>query len=83
MQLQNMPKANNTISLIKVVNGKSLFMILVLKKGILDQLTTADCEMLMSSLLTAVLRDILAIKPDGLFLSNGPGNPEVMNVKRF
>ena len=45
-----------------------------LKRNILRCLTSAGCEVTVVPAATAA-QDILAMKPDGVFLSNGPGDP--------
>ena len=45
-----------------------------LKRNILRCLTAADCDVTVVPA-TASAEDILALKPDGIFLSNGPGDP--------
>jgi carbamoyl-phosphate synthase small subunit len=44
------------------------------KRNILRLLAEADCEVLVAPA-TASAREILALEPDGVFLSNGPGDP--------
>ncbi len=45
-----------------------------LKRNILRCLTDAGCDVTVVPAATSA-RDILAMKPDGIFLSNGPGDP--------
>ena len=45
-----------------------------MKRNILRCLTAAGCEVTVLPA-TASAEDILALKPDGMFLSNGPGDP--------
>ncbi|MFD1331139.1 glutamine-hydrolyzing carbamoyl-phosphate synthase small subunit [Methylopila musalis] len=45
-----------------------------LKRNILRMLTTAGCEVTVVPA-TATAEEILALDPDGVFLSNGPGDP--------
>jgi carbamoyl-phosphate synthase small subunit len=45
-----------------------------LKRNILRCLTSAGCDVTVVPA-TAKAEDILAMKPDGVFLSNGPGDP--------
>ena len=45
-----------------------------LKRNILRCLTSAGCDVTVVPA-TATAEDILAMKPDGVFLSNGPGDP--------
>ncbi len=47
-----------------------------LKENILKNLTARNCRVTVVPAYTP-LDDILALKPDGVFLSNGPGNPEM------
>ncbi len=47
-----------------------------LKQNILKNLTARNCEVTVVPAYTS-LNEILALHPDGLFLSNGPGNPEM------
>lgn len=47
-----------------------------LKENILKNLTARHCRVTVLPAYTP-LEDILALKPDGVFLSNGPGNPEM------
>jgi len=44
------------------------------KRNILRLLADAGCEVVVAPA-TATARDILALRPDGVFLSNGPGDP--------
>ena len=46
-----------------------------IKKSILDQLKDFELELIVVPSFTGV-KDILALNPDGLFLSNGPGDPQ-------
>ena len=46
-----------------------------IKQNILRRLVTAGCRVTVVPSLTAA-EDVLALKPDGVFLSNGPGDPE-------
>ena len=48
-----------------------------IKGGIIDQLLALDCELHFFKS-TASAEEITAIHPDGIFLSNGPGNPNKM-----
>ncbi|MBZ4654690.1 MAG: carbamoyl-phosphate synthase small subunit [Peptococcaceae bacterium] len=48
-----------------------------IKKSILDQLKAFDLELIVVPSFTGA-KDILALNPDGLFLSNGPGDPQVV-----
>jgi len=47
-----------------------------LKGNILKNLTARRCEVTVVPAYTP-LKDILELRPDGVFLSNGPGNPEM------
>jgi carbamoyl-phosphate synthase small subunit len=47
-----------------------------LKENILRNLLLRGCEVTVIPAYAAV-RDLLALEPDGVFLSNGPGNPEM------
>jgi carbamoyl-phosphate synthase small subunit len=58
-----------------------------IKQNILRLLTDHHCEVSVVPAMTSA-EDVLAIKPDGVFLSNGPGDPEPMeyaveNVRKF
>ncbi len=46
-----------------------------IKKNILRNLISAGCELTVVPAQTSAA-DVLAMKPDGVFLSNGPGDPE-------
>ncbi|MBI1894193.1 MAG: glutamine-hydrolyzing carbamoyl-phosphate synthase small subunit [Candidatus Rokubacteria bacterium] len=46
-----------------------------IKRNILRQLRTLGCKVTVIPA-TASASDVLALKPDGIFLSNGPGDPE-------
>ena len=45
------------------------------KRNILRMLADRDCELLVVPAKTSA-EDVLAMRPDGVFLSNGPGDPE-------
>jgi carbamoyl-phosphate synthase small subunit len=45
-----------------------------MKRGILRRLRSSGCRVSVVPATTAA-RDVLAMKPDGIFLSNGPGDP--------
>jgi len=45
-----------------------------IKRGILRRLRSSGCRVSVVPAATAA-RDVLAMKPDGIFLSNGPGDP--------
>lgn len=58
-----------------------------IKHNILRRLVQVGCRVTVVPALTSA-EDVLALKPDGVFLSNGPGDPEplraqVSNVKRL
>ena len=58
-----------------------------IKKNILRRLVHVGCEVTVVPALTSP-EDVLALKPDGVFLSNGPGDPEPLttqidNVRRL
>jgi carbamoyl-phosphate synthase small subunit len=46
-----------------------------IKYNILRQLVSTGCDVVVVPATTAA-REILALKPDGIFISNGPGDPE-------
>ena len=46
-----------------------------IKRNILRRLVHAGCRVTVVPALTSA-EDVLALKPDGVFLSNGPGDPE-------
>ncbi len=46
-----------------------------IKKNIMRRLVTAGCRVSVVPSLTSA-EDVLSLKPDGVFLSNGPGDPE-------
>jgi len=48
------------------------------KRSILDQLSARDCSVLVVPARTPA-EDVLALKPDGIVLSNGPGDPEALD----
>lgn len=45
------------------------------KRNILRQLTDKGCDVTVVPAMTSA-EDVMALKPDGVFLSNGPGDPE-------
>ena len=47
------------------------------KKSILNRLVSHGCEVLVLPYKTS-LEDVMAIKPDGIFFSNGPGDPSAV-----
>lgn len=58
-----------------------------IKRNILRRLVQAGCRVTVVPSLTPP-EDVLALKPDGIFLSNGPGDPEplqrqVANIRRL
>ena len=58
-----------------------------IKQNILRRLVTAGCRVTVVPALTSA-DDVLALKPDGVFLSNGPGDPEPLasqidNIRRL
>jgi carbamoyl-phosphate synthase small subunit len=58
-----------------------------MKRNILRRLATSGCRVTVVPSLTSA-EDVLALKPDGVFLSNGPGDPEPLtpqidNIRRL
>ncbi len=58
-----------------------------IKRNILRRLVHSGCRVTVVPALTSA-QDVLALKPDGVFLSNGPGDPEplhtqVANIRRL
>ncbi len=58
-----------------------------MKRNILRRLATSGCRVTVVPSLTSA-EDVLALKPDGVFLSNGPGDPEpltpqIENIRRL
>jgi carbamoyl-phosphate synthase small subunit len=58
-----------------------------IKKNILDNLVRVGCDLTVVPALTSA-DDVLALNPDGVFLSNGPGDPEPLeyatkNIRRL
>jgi carbamoyl-phosphate synthase small subunit len=58
-----------------------------IKRNILRLLTSAGCDVTVVPA-TMPAEDVLAMKPDGIFLSNGPGDPEpvtyaIENIKKL
>src|SRR5262249_44535811 len=58
-----------------------------IKHNILRRLSSSGCHVTLVPSLTSA-EDVLALKPDGVFLSNGPGDPEplekqIENVRRL
>ena len=49
-----------------------------IKKNILRMLLERNCRVTVDPAMTSP-EDVLALKPDGVFLSNGPGDPEACN----
>ena len=52
-----------------------------IKHNILRRLVHAGCRVTVVPALTSA-EDVLALKPDGVFLSNGPGDPEPLAHRR-
>jgi carbamoyl-phosphate synthase small subunit len=67
------------ISTGRVVQGSARFHVVAydygLKQNILRRLVDVGCRVTVVPALT-LAQDVLAMKPDGVFLSNGPGDPE-------
>src|SRR5581483_8923708 len=58
-----------------------------IKRNILRRLVHTGCRVTVVPALTSA-EDVLALKPDGVFLSNGPGDPEplqpqVANIRKL
>src|SRR6185295_5637936 len=58
-----------------------------IKVNILRRLVQSGCRVTVVPALTSA-EDVLALKPDGIFLSNGPGDPEplqpqVANIRKL
>lgn len=58
-----------------------------IKHNILRMLTNSSCDVTVVPAMTSA-EDVLAMKPDGIFLSNGPGDPEPVtyaqeNIRKF
>ncbi len=51
-----------------------------IKRNILRRLVHAGCRVTVVPALTSA-EDVLALKPDGVFLSNGPGDPEPLHTQ--
>ena len=51
-----------------------------IKQNILRRLVHSGCKVTVVPALTAA-EDVLALKPDGIFLSNGPGDPEPLRTQ--
>ncbi len=51
-----------------------------IKRNILRRLCQAGCRVTVVPALTSA-EDVLALKPDGVFLSNGPGDPEPLQTQ--
>jgi len=51
-----------------------------IKQNILRRLVHAGCKVTVVPALTSA-EDVLALKPDGVFLSNGPGDPEPLHTQ--
>jgi carbamoyl-phosphate synthase small subunit len=50
-----------------------------IKRGILRRLRSSGCRVSVVPATTSA-RDVLAMKPDGIFLSNGPGDPAAVGI---
>ncbi len=63
----------------KTLNGAKKFKVVAydygVKRNILRMLADRDCELIVVPAKTSAA-DVLALNPDGVFLSNGPGDPE-------
>lgn len=63
----------------KVLTGAKKFKVVAydygVKRNILRMLADRDCELIVVPAKTTAA-DVLALNPDGVFLSNGPGDPE-------
>ena len=51
-----------------------------IKRNILRRLAQVGCRVTVVPALTSA-EDVLALKPDGVFLSNGPGDPEPLDTQ--
>ncbi|MGP8246805.1 MAG: glutamine-hydrolyzing carbamoyl-phosphate synthase small subunit [Bryobacteraceae bacterium] len=51
-----------------------------IKRNILRRLVQVGCRVTVVPALTSA-EDVLALKPDGVFLSNGPGDPEPLEIQ--
>src|SRR5207248_6511147 len=51
-----------------------------IKQNILRRLVHSGCKVTVVPALTSA-EDVLALKPDGVFLSNGPGDPEPLHCQ--
>jgi carbamoyl-phosphate synthase small subunit len=51
-----------------------------IKRNILRRLVQVGCRVTVVPALTSA-EDVLALKPDGVFLSNGPGDPEPLHTQ--
>ena len=51
-----------------------------IKRNILRRLVHSGCQVTVVPALTSA-EDVLALKPDGVFLSNGPGDPEPLTTQ--
>jgi carbamoyl-phosphate synthase small subunit len=51
-----------------------------IKRNILRRLVHSGCRLTVVPALTSA-SDVLALKPDGVFLSNGPGDPEALHTQ--
>lgn len=63
----------------RVLDGKKAFKVVAydygVKRNILRMLADRNCELIVVPAKTSAA-DVLALNPDGVFLSNGPGDPE-------
>lgn len=66
-------------NLLKFGNGQKKVVILDLgmKRGVFDSFLSRDCEVIAAPAATPAA-DLLALKPDGIFLSDGPGDPKAV-----
>lgn len=66
-------------NLMKYGQGKNKIVILDLgmKRGVIDSFLSRDCEVMAVPAGTN-LADIIALQPDGVFISDGPGDPQTI-----
>ncbi len=66
-------------NVMKFGNGKNRVVMLDLgtKRGVLDSFLSRDCEVIVTPAATS-MEDIMAFKPDGVFISDGPGDPQAL-----
>ena len=50
-----------------------------IKQNILRMLTRENCRVTVVPAKTTAAKDVLAMNPDGVFFSNGPGDPEPLD----